>query len=850
MGPLHIRTELRTLSSHCASLLFVLAILGALALPGAASARQDAAAAAPETAPAYQPPTRIRSIQVTGNQRVEANTVASYLLFSPGDPYSEERIDLSLKTLYSTGLFADVLIDPRDGNVLIQVIENPIINRVVFEGNRSLKSDKINDEISAEPRSLFTRAQVQEDVQRIIELYRQSGRFGATVEPKVVEQPQNRVDLIFEISEGPVTGVKSINFIGNTEFSDRKLRKEIATSESSWYKFFDSNDNYDPARLEFDREQLRTFYTNRGFADFRVVSAVAELTPDQEDFYITFTLDEGGEYRWGDISVETELEALNKDFLERLVNIEEGEVYNSSQIENAIDNLNFAAGTSGYAFVDIQQDLRLDRETKTVDLVFNVVEGPRVYIERIDIVGNTTTLDYVIRRELELVEGDAFNRILLDRSRNRVRALRFFEEVEIEESQGSSPDRAVVEVRVTEQPTGELSFSAGFSSADAFLVDLSITQRNLRGRGQLLRAVIRASSNRREIDLRFTEPRFLGRNLAGSIELFDVVIDFLDEAGFRSTRTGGQVSLAFPLTQNTSLSARYSLRSESIEFPQENQCDQVLQASQTGQLSAQSTQLLSLCQQVGGRLSSIFGYTFGWDRRNDPITPTGGFDARFSQDVAGIGGDVRYLRTDVRGNYYKGLFPGVIASASLSGGYIRGWGGDPVQINDRYFKGNFDFRGFDNAGIGPRVVNYVAETGSTLIPTAAGGFDGRAQAQGGNLFGLAAAEVSFPVGLPQLLGSFFIEAGTVGLLDESFQYNIITDPGASGLTAGASCDGVTAAGVICQRTVDTLDPRVTAGASIFWESPFGPIRFDFAQPIVKQPFDDRQSFQFTTRTRF
>jgi outer membrane protein insertion porin family len=824
--------------------------LSCFLIPVTAAAQQTPIPDANSAAAGPQTPSRIRSVQVVGNQRVEANTVASYLLFAPGDPYSEDRIDLSLKTLYATGLFADVVIDPRDGNVLIQVIENPIINRVIFEGNKSLKTDKINDEITAEPRSLFTRAQVQEDVQRIIELYRQSGRFGATVEPKVVEQPQNRVDLVFEISEGPVTGIKRINFIGNAEYSDRQLRKEIATTESVWWKFFGSNDNYDPGRLEFDREQLRTFYTNRGFADFRVVSAVAELTPDQENFYVTFTVDEGGEYRWGDISVETELEALNKDFLRRLVNIQEGEVFNSSQIETAIDNLNFAAGTSGYAFVDIQQDLRLDRETKTVELVFNVVEGPRVYIEKIDIVGNTTTLDYVIRRELELVEGDAFNRILLDRSRNRVRALRFFEDVEISETQGSSPDRAVVEVRVKEQPTGELSFSAGFSSADAFLVDLSITQRNLRGRGQLLRFVIRASSNRREIDARFTEPRFLGRNLAGSVELFDVVIDFLQEAGFRSTRTGGQVGLAFPLTQNTSLSTRYSLRSESIEFPQESQCDAILASSVNNNLSAQNTQLLSLCQQVGGRLSSIVGYTFGWDRRNDPITPTGGFDFRFSQDVAGAGGDVRYLRTDVRGNYYKGLFPGVIASAALSGGYIRGWGGDPIQVNDRYFKGNQDFRGFDNAGIGPRVINFVAETGSTLIPTAAGGVDGRRQALGGNLFGLAAAEVSFPVGLPQLLGSLFIEAGTVGLLDEDFQYNIIIDPGTSGLQSGASCDGVTAVGVICQRTVDELSPRVTAGASIFWESPFGPIRFDFAQPIVKQSYDDRQSFQFTTRTRF
>lgn len=850
MRSLHIWIEQR-LSKVQAGICLTLAMaLSCLLLPATASAQQTPIPQANEAPAGPQTPSRIRSVQVVGNQRVEANTVASYLLFAPGDPYSEDRIDLSLKTLYATGLFADVVIDPRDGNVLIQVIENPIINRVIFEGNKSLKTDKINDEISAEPRSLFTRAQVQEDVQRIIELYRQSGRFGATVEPKVVEQPQNRVDLVFEISEGPVTGIKRINFIGNAEYSDRKLRKEIATTESIWWKFFGSNDNYDPGRLEFDREQLRTFYTNRGFADFRVVSAVAELTPDQENFYVTFTVDEGGEYRWGDISVETELEALNKDFLERLVNIQEGEVFNSSQIENAIDNLNFAAGTSGYAFVDIQQDLRLDRETKTVDLVFNVVEGPRVYIEKIDIVGNTTTLDYVIRRELELVEGDAFNRILLDRSRNRVRALRFFEDVEIVETQGSSPDRAVVEVRVKEQPTGELSFSAGFSSADAFLVDLSITQRNLRGRGQLLRFVIRASSNRREIDARFTEPRFLGRNLAGSVELFDVVIDFLEEAGFRSTRTGGQIGLAFPLTQNTSLSTRYSLRSESIEFPGQGDCDAVIASSLNGTLSPLESQQFSLCQQIGGRLSSIVGYTFGWDRRNDPITPTGGFDFRFSQDVAGVGGDVRYLRTDVRGNYYKGLFPGVIASAAISGGYIRGWGGDPIQVNDRYFKGSQDFRGFDNAGIGPRTVQYVAETGSTLIPSVNGDFDGRGQALGGNLFGLAAAEVSFPVGLPQLLGSLFIEAGTVGLLDEDFQSNIIASPGTTNLTIGASCDGVTASGVICQRTIDTLSPRVTAGASIFWESPFGPIRFDFAQPIVKQPFDDRQSFQFTTRTRF
>ncbi len=772
--------------------------------------------AAQEEAALPPAPTLILSVQVQGNQRVEANTVASYLLFAPGDPYSENRIDLSVKTLYATGLFADVAIDPRDGNVLIQVIENPIINRVILEGNKALKDEKITDEVEAEPRSIFTRSKVQEDVQRIIELYRQSGRFAANVVPKVVQQPQNRVDLIFEITEGPVTGVKRINFIGNNEFADGRLRKEIVTSESIWYKFFSSNDNYDPGRLEYDREQLRKFYTDRGFADFRVVSAVAELTPDQEDFFITFTLDEGEEYRWGDVEVETELKTLDKNLLKRIVGINSGDIYKASDVEKAIEGLTFAAGTAGYAFVDIQPDIKRNRETKTVDLVFNLVEGPRVYIERIDIVGNTTTLDYVIRRELELVEGDAFNRVLLDRSKNRVRALRFFEDVEITEAQGSDADRAVVQVKVKEQPTGELSFSAGFSSADAFLLDLSITQRNLRGRGQLMRFVIRGSSNRREIDLRFTEPRFLGRNLAAGIELFDVTLDFLDEAGFRQSRTGGLVSLAFPVTEYTSLSTRYSLRTEDVEVPF---------GTCSGTASASSSSS-SLCDPetglpYGSRLSSILGYTFAWDRRNDPITPTGGFDLRLSQDFAGVGGDVQYLRTDVVGNVYKGLFKNVIASAKVSGGYVTGWGGENIRVNDRFFKGNNEFRGYDNAGIGPRVLQVNNITGETR----------RGNALGGKAYGLVSTEVSFPLGVANLLGSLFVEAGTVGLLDDADKFEVTE-------------------GDFTTKTIDDLSIRAMAGASIFWESPFGPIRFDFTQPLKKYPYDERKSFQFTTRTRF
>ncbi len=774
--------------------LFVAAIAFAFAGP----ARQAFAQAAPQAQPQAQArPTIIRSIRVVGNQRVEANTVASYLLIAPGDRYSEERVDLSVKTLFATGLFSDVLIEPNGGDLIIRVVENPIINRVIVEGNKALKTDKITDELEAAPRSVFTRSRVQADVQRVIDLYSQSGRFAAVVVPKVVQQEQNRVDLIFEITEGPVTGVRRINFIGNNEFSDRRLRKQMVTKESTWYKFFSSNDNYDPNRLEYDREQVRTFYTDRGFADFRVVSAVAELVPNQKDFYITMTVDEGDEYTWGEVSVDTELETLDEGVLKAIIPIKKGHIYRSSDVESAIDTLTFASGAAGYAFVDIQPQIKRNRDTKTVDLVFKMVEGPRVYIERIDIVGNTTTLDYVIRREMELVEGDAFNRILLDRSKKRVRALRFFEDVEITEIQGETPDRAIIEVKVKEQPTGELAFSAGFSSADAFLVDFTITQRNLRGRGQLLRFVVRASSNRQEIDLRFTEPRFLNRNLAAGIELFNITNDFFEEGGFRTTRLGGQVTLGFRVTDFTTLQARYALRQENVD------CTGAFAAAQP-----------VFCLQTGNRLTSVAGFTFGWDRRNDPIEPTRGFDFHLSQDFAGLGGDAKYLRTELTANAYRGLFKDVVLSGRVQGGYITGWDGESVQQNDRFFKGSSTFRGFDNLGIGPRAVR------------ASDGF--RSFALGGNAYGIATGELSFPLGVGALTGSLFAEAGTVGLLDDD--QKILADPS------------------LIVR--DELAIWATIGASVYWESPFGPIRFDFTQPILKEDFDERKSFQFTTSTRF
>lgn len=805
----------------------------------------------------------IRSIEVEGNQRIEARTVQSYLLVEPGDRFDSERLDLSLKTLFATGLFADVSLDRRDSDLIVRVVENPIINRVIFEGNRALDDDKFREEIQAAPRGIFTAARVQADVQRILELYRQSGRFAADVEPQYKPLDQNRVDLIFNMEEGPVTGVRAINFIGNESYSDRRLRSEIVTRQSRLWRFFSSNDNYDPSRLEFDRELLRQFYQNNGYYDFRVTSGVADLTPDQKDFYITFTVEEGAQYDFGEVKVESVLEKLNADALERVVPIEEGSLYRGDLIEDSIDALTYAAGIAGYAFVDIRPRLEADPETNKVNVTFSIDEGPRVYIERINIVGNTRTLDRVVRRELRIAEGDAFNRVLLDRSRNRVRALGFFKEVEITEEPGSEPDRSVVDVTVEEQPTGELSFAAGFSSVDAFLLDISVSERNLRGRGQSAIARVQASGRQQIVDVRFTEPRFLDRNLAAGVDLFATRSDFLDVSDFETETIGAGLRVGFPLTDTTSLGLRYRLQSDeinvedrnviidgggvnilnfvrdadgSIRSPNETDITDPTQ-SLVDVCSPQNLTRSSICRSERAEISSILGYTFNWDRRNDPITPTGGFDVSLSQDVAGLGGDVQYLRTDISAATYRGIWRDVRASLRLQGGIIEPWGNDEgVRINNRFFRGGSTFRGFDVAGLGPREIvrtfNPVTgeETGLR-----------RGSAQGGTVYYQGTFELTVPNFLPEEYGinsALFIDAGSVGELDdEDIQAPIFfTDP-----TTGETS---------VQLTKTPASLRASAGLSVFWDSPFGPIRFDFSQILRREDYDRTETFRFSTSTRF
>ena len=508
----------------------------------------------------------IQGIAVRGNQRIEAQTIASYLVFQPGDRANSQLLDVGLKTLFNTGLFSDVSMEMLpDGTLLIEVEENPIVNRVLLEGNKRVKDDKITEEIQLAARAVFTRAKAQSDVQRIIEVYRATGRFAATVTPKVKPLEQNRVDVIYEIDEGPKTGVAKVNFIGNEAFSSSELRGVLLTKESRWWRLFSSNSNYDPDRLEYERDLLRQHYARNGYADFQVISAVAELTPDREDFFITFSIDEGEKYEIGDVRVKTTLDRLDEGSLERFVPIKTGQTFNGERVEKSVESITFATGSLGYAFVDVSPRLDRNPETKTIDLTFQVNEGPRVYVDRINIKGNTRTLDKVIRRELRLAEGDAFNRVLVDRSKARINALQYFSQVEIEEKPGRGPDRTELDVSVQEQSTGAFSVGVGVSSTDNFIVDVSIEERNLMGRGQFLRLRGQLSSRTRNIDLRFTQPYFLDRNLAAGFSAFNSRTDFR-EADIIRNRIGFGLNAGFQVSEYGRGSLQYQFSRDRIVF--------------------------------------------------------------------------------------------------------------------------------------------------------------------------------------------------------------------------------------------------------------------------------------------
>lgn len=846
-------------------------------------------APAPEAVPAA---TTVRSITVTGNQRLEAQTILSYLRLRVGQPYDRAVLDQALKDLAATELFKDFQISDDNGALTIQVAENPVINRVILEGNKRLKEDKIRPEIKLSPRQIFTRSKVRADVARIIELYKRQGRFAATVEPKMVSLDQNRVDVVFEINEGPKSKVRQINIIGNEKFSDGDLKDEMATKESGLLTILSSNTSYDPDRLAYDQQKVRLFYLTNGYADFRVISAVAELTSNKQDFIITYVVEEGERYKFGPVKIESELRDFRPETLQTLLPMKEGNWYDAKLVEDTVESLSETAGLFGYAFADINPEFRRDPETRTMGITFNVAESPRTYVERIDVNGNTLTQDKVVRREFRLNEGDAFNSFAVKRTQNRINSLGYFQEnLEIDRKEGSAPDRIILETNVEEKPTGELSLSAGFSSIENFLLQASIRQRNFRGLGQQLQASVNYSSYSKSIELGFTEPYLFDKNISigGSIYRRDLnSFNFINNdrrTTFQQVTTGGQITVGVPLTEYLSAFGRYSLNFDDVTLDRGlyffgNSCDPLVAGRY-------------LCDAIGKRTTSLLGYTLAYDDRDNRLRPTRGQALSISQDFAGLGGSVKYVRTRANASKHFNLGSRFILNISGEGGYIYPFGGRPtptsdkVRLTDRFFLGEPQMRGFDIRGVGPRVIRYanvdltnpampILDTASTAqIDDALGG---RAYYQG-------RLEVDIPLGTGAkelgLRPSVFLDVGSVfgvrrPTLTTLANFKDPTDGNTKFLcrnaTTGTSqfatrpvgtdglptsvqytdCPtGFSALAPFEERFFgDSWMPRVSIGAGVNWNSPFGPFRIDFAYALRKEEGDDTKRFSFNVGTQF
>ncbi len=752
---------------------------------------------------------RIRDIQVTGNKRVEPETVRSYLRFAVGDAYSPATVDQSLRALFGTGLFADVKIDRRGSVVVVHVVENPIINQVAFEGAKEVEKSTLQSEVQLKPRSVLTRAKVQADVQRILDVYRRQGLFAASVEPKIIELSQNRVNLVFEITEGQSTKVKSIQFVGNRAFSDSQLRDIITTTQSGWFDFLKNTAFYDPDRLALDRELLRQYYLKNGYADARVVSGNADLDREGQGFFITFVVEEGEVYRFGDVRIESSLSGVKPGTLEGELLTKPGTVYNASDIDKSVERMTLAVSEQGYAFARVRPRANRDPVSRTISLVYVIDEGPRVYIERINVIGNTRTRDHVIRREFRLAEGDAYNPMLVDRAKKRLQGLGFFKNVEVKRRPGGAPDRIVLDVEVVEQPTGELSFGAGYSTSEGVIGDISLTERNLMGNGQFLRVRLSGSLERLQIDLSFTEPRFLDRNLSAGFDLFHKDVNQTNRSVFRNRKTGGSLRLGFPLSEALWVNTYYTLSRDEIYDVDKNLGDD-------GRIASRAIR-----ESEGVFWTSLVVTTVAFDKRNHPRNPTSGYYFSSGVDFAGVGGDVQYVRFSGEGRFYYPITERITFVSRVIGGHIMGWGGDDIRLIDMYYKGGETIRGFDKAGLGPRDI-------TTDDPL------------GGTTFWAATAEVRYPLPfIPEDLGikgAVFVDAGSLfGLSGIAKKLNGQDEGDGTGRTV---------------NVVDSTDPRVSVGTSLIWDSPMGPLRADFGWAVIKQDYDREQLFRFGASTKF
>ncbi len=753
------------------------------------------------------------------------------------------------------------------GNRRASAAQGPIVNRVVIEGNKRVEKALIEDQLQARARAPYNQAAVDADVARILEVYRRSGRGLAQVTPRLVDLPNGTVDVVYTINEGDKTGVKEIRFVGNNQVSSSRLRGIMQTTETNLLSFLKSTDVYDPDRLSNDLDLIRRYYLKNGFADFRLVSSDVQFDANAGGYVITIAVEEGEQYRFGNVSVDPRISGVDPDAVRRGIVTSEGSVYNADSVERSVQALTTAVGRQGNPFAQVRPVGTRDPSTRTVNLAYVIEEGPRIYIERINVRGNSRTRDYVIRREFELGEGDAYNQVLVDRAERRLNNLGYFKRVRISNEPGSSADRVVVNVDVEDQSTGSFAISGGYSTADGFIGEVSVTETNFLGRGQFVRLAGQLGQRAHGIDFSFTEPYFLGYRMSAGIDLFSKFSDQTRYSRYENRMTGGTLRLGLPMTEEFTITARYSLYQQSLDIPNDidqpyNDCSAPIPGYT--QLNANGTPNRQFCEgngeaslaikeSQGDTITSLAGLTFNYNTLDSTREPRNGFYAEVKTDFAGLGGDSRYFRVTGDARYYRELFEDVVGIARVQGGHIMGFesndGGDngDLRIVDHFFMGPSLVRGFAPNGIGPRDISSL---------------DSRANAIGGTTYFGGTLEVQFPIwGLPRelgLKGAVFADAGTLFGYDGPTRFNVnggsILDP------ADAACTQDPNVPQNCIEVLDSEKIRSSVGASILWSSPLGPIRFDYAFALSKEEgvlrdgvrvgADRTQAFRFTGGTRF
>lgn len=761
----------------------------------------------------------ISRIEVVGNARMDADTIASYLTIKPGKSYNNGDVDESVKRLFATDLFRDVSIYRRGSALVVEVEENPTINEVFFKGNKRLKEPALRAAIQSASRSIFSEETVFSDVETISNAYSRVGRDEASVTYEVVELSNNRVNVVFVINEGDKTKIANIQFVGNQAFGDLRLKDIIKTKESNFLSFIRTDDIYDPAKVQADEELLRRYYYNNGYADFQLISTVADLDPGQNQYSITITIDEGSLYRFGNIAIESTIPGVSADGLYNNLEVKSGDSYSARDVEKSISQLTNAVSANGFAFVEVVPRGDRNFQTGTIDVVFLIDEGPRVFVERIDIRGNDRTRDYVIRREFELSEGDAFNQVHVQTTKRRLEALGFFERVDISTRPGSSPDRVIVVISVIDKATGEFSIGGGYSTSDGAIANIKFSEKNFLGRGQYFAITGGIGARDQEYKLAFTEPYFLGYRLSAGFDLSQTISNSSSNRAFSQNGTSGTLRFGVPITDNFNASVFYRYSSSDINISNSqldpgngtNPTPDGLQGNDGDEISA------AIARWNGNWVSSSVGYSLVYNNFDNPRSPREGIQATFIQEWAGVGGDASYLKTSagIAGYLPLSANADIVAFGRVRAGHTQSLGGQ-YRVLDNTFQGGKAIRGFAAYGFGPR----DPLTGDAL---------------GGTTFFNATAEVQFP--LPFIPESVGIRGAVFG--DAGSLFGI--DSASRALVAANGGD---------MAQVDDDSIRASIGVSLIWNSPFGPIRFDYAEPIMSKPWDKTRPFSFGASTSF